>query len=292
MNKCGVAWFKMNEESGNILDSKGGLVGTAYNLTYQGEEGIYFNGNNSYIQFSNKVIPMGKKSIYFEIKTSQTNASIVMTQSKGSLEYGTQIAFLSDNSGKIYLTVNRSVVGSSLFNLITNKVIADDLWHKILFTWDGTTNENGVKLYVDNMDVPQITATSLALETTTPTNNLSIGRGYATDNRYYYNGYLRNIQIYSDVIDPNPNIPIYLIHDNNVIKTIKDSQIITIGEGVPTEEMFLEHGFTDVKELVTDEGSVEFEMASEGVLGEGEVFKFTIPNSIKSVGNIAIEKKI
>ena len=43
MDKCGIAWFKMDEESGNIIDSKNGYIGTPYNLTYQGKEGIYFN---------------------------------------------------------------------------------------------------------------------------------------------------------------------------------------------------------------------------------------------------------
>lgn len=33
--------------------------------------------------------------------------------------------------------------------------IDDSQWHDVLFTWDGTTNANGAKLYIDDMVNPR-----------------------------------------------------------------------------------------------------------------------------------------
>lgn len=54
MDKCGVAWFKMNESAGNLMDSKGSFVGvnnsTSVVSGFSGN-GRSFNGTSSYISF-------------------------------------------------------------------------------------------------------------------------------------------------------------------------------------------------------------------------------------------------
>ncbi|CAK7055369.1 LamG domain-containing protein [Tissierella sp.] len=265
MSKYGVAWFKMNESSGNILDSKNGFIGTPYNLIYQVEEGINFNGTSSYIQFSDKVIPIGKKSIYFEIKTSrQGNPEIIMTQTMGSAYNGTQINLGSN--GHIYFTLGKGVTGSPIVS-VTTPLAFDGNWHKILITWDGTTDINGVKMYIDDMVNPVATTTATSLETLNPSYSLSMGRGHDVANRYYFQGQLKNIQIYNDVIDPIAKFN--LIRINDKYYTYKNDEFIEIEL---TKENLKLYGIDLLDMMTTPTDKVRISMEEENRLGNGKEF--------------------
>lgn len=70
MGKYGISWFKFDEPSGNVTDSKGDAVGVVNGATrIKGVSGNALNftsGDN--VVFSSKPIPLGKKSIRFKFK--------------------------------------------------------------------------------------------------------------------------------------------------------------------------------------------------------------------------------
>lgn len=218
MDKCGVAWWKMDEESGNILDSKGAFIGTPYNLRYDGEEGVYFNGTNSYIRFNNPVIPIGKKSIYFKIKSDLKpngyNATI-MGNTRGYGAKGIRITLLSTGSIGLYITKKGVDMKDVIIDLWGTKNICDGEWHNILITCTGDIDENGAKIYIDDMNIPNVQGTLKTKEIAVSDDNLEIGRRvYQKDN--YLNANIRDIQIYNEVIDPIPKYYFIQTNDNKI----------------------------------------------------------------------------
>jgi hypothetical protein len=196
-----VAHWKMDEASGNLVDSgpsayTGTVTGTAVLLNdsmpiivSDGEGGYarHFNGRSDRITFTSQVLPLGAKSIKFSIKT--TASGIIMANAYTTGNNGTVINLLS--SGKlIFLNYNGSNVR---YNISSNKLLNDGQWHDVLCVWDGTTNSNGVQIFIDNMTTPDVQGTASAVETANATNNLFIGVGPTL--AQFFQGDLKDITI-------------------------------------------------------------------------------------------------
>lgn len=210
MDKYGVAWFKFDEASGNVTDSKGTAIGTVNGTTrVSGWNGngsaLNFNGTNSYVSFTSPVLPTSKKSIRFKIKClPNTLTSYFITNVRN---------FNSSYKGEMFAIDTNGMLGygywngTALVNSITTSIsIADNQWHDILFTWDGTTNTSSLKLYVDNMLIPNVIGTATVNALTT-TSNLYLGTqqdGISTSGRNL-NGILDELEIYNEVINPIAN---------------------------------------------------------------------------------------
>lgn len=258
MDKYGVAWFKCDEESGNIIDGKGSHIGTPYNLTYQGEEGIYFNGNNSYIQFNDKVIPIGKKSIYFEFKADSKLDRDMAILCVGLYSDGTingirgvgDYIFINEKGCIGWINYSGNIFASDRRININYLDIdyCDGQWHKVLLTWDGTTNGNGVKIYVDDLKTPIYSGASLSEETSIQAMNLVIGKTGHFNEKYTacFKGNLRNVQIYNEVIDPIPKF--YLLKAEDKYYTYLDNQFIEVELAI---ENFENYGIIDLSTLLT-----------------------------------------
>lgn len=215
MDKCGVAWWKMDESSGNVLDSKGSFVGTPTNVSYNQKEGMYFNGTNSRVVFSDKIIPMGKKSIYLEVKLVDSNArATVLGNTRGYNYSGFRVEILNDYI-KIYITKEGDSNTGVILGLTGTVNLLDGQWHKILFTCTGDTTPNGCKLYIDDMTTPNVQGRFKYLEKEKQTQKLQIGRR-AYHNDAYFKGSIRNVQIYNDVIDPIPKYYLIQTNDNKI----------------------------------------------------------------------------
>lgn len=192
--------YKFEETSGTTcVDSK-----ELYNGTYVGTTSAVgsignarnFNGASDYIQFASKVIPIGKKSIRFKIKTTFTGTSVIMNNNSNSTaNYGTSINI---TTGKIQFVLGKGTAGT--WNLVLNSIasVNDGNWHTILITWDGTISTNSANLYVDGL--LDASSTPLSTETILPSYNMRIGvnAGALTS---YFQGTLDEIEIYNDVID-------------------------------------------------------------------------------------------
>jgi Bacterial surface proteins containing Ig-like domains len=230
-----IADYKFDETSGTTcIDSTG-----HYNGTYNGTTSVAgingnarnFNGTSDYISFNNPIIPVGKKSIRFEVKTSNLNTkdyTIIGNSEWGATDktYGTNIVIFGNsrgvNTGKIYVRNVESANSNSVFNIVSNLKINDNKWHDVLFTWDGTTNNAQVKLYIDG--VLDSTSTALKNEVTIGAKNLTIGvlNNYTLDN--YLQGDISNVEIYNDVIEYKKSLS---LDKSTLDLTVGDSKQLT-----------------------------------------------------------------
>lgn len=132
---------------------------------------IRFSGKN-YILFNSLVQPKGAKSIRFnfrkDVSTVSTDQpeSVLSNINKFGEGLYIGIGVFRDNfkPGSLYI-LNQKGDASVNFEIRTPGSICDGQWHDILFTWDGTTNTNSVKLYVDDMTNPVAQATPNSTET-------------------------------------------------------------------------------------------------------------------------------
>lgn len=194
------------DNGNNIVDtiSSGAINGTAIGTTIiQGYGGAgnarHFDGS-SYITFSNNVIPVGKKSVAFKIRKASSSeiASgggeyFFSNVKNGLTDNGIYGYFISD--GRLVIACCKAGIN---FVAITSKNICDSNWHNILYTWDGTTNTDSVKLYADDMREPDAKTTATFTETTVGSYNFSIGAlPQGIGQRFI--GDIDNFQVYSSV---------------------------------------------------------------------------------------------
>ncbi len=192
MTQYGVAWFGFDEASGNVYDKLGlgSYVGTITGATRtQGwnNEGsaMSFNGSNQYIQFNNSIIPRGKKTVRFKMKSGQTTAGRIL------------VDYTTTNSIGWFIHVADSKLIAEVYTGVSNIVsypISDNLWHDIFISYDGSK----LKLYVDEMTSPKQVVDVAEVNWTTTL--CRIGSG---NNERYYNGQIDDLQIYNKALSPS-----------------------------------------------------------------------------------------
>lgn len=175
-------YWKLN---GNSNDASGfGNNGTDTAITYSQangrlNQGAGFNGISSKIVFSNQVIPLGEKSICFWFKSTNTSLYKVIvdnSNSNSTIVNGTYIDVRASTGYPIFIST-KATSGIYRFFITIPQNITDGKWHFVVFTWDGTTNANGVMGYVDA--ILKVQGTASAIETSNANNNLNVG--YAID---------------------------------------------------------------------------------------------------------------
>lgn len=246
MAKSGVSWFKFDEPSGNVTDSKGTAVGTINGgvtriAGFNGEgRALNFNGVNSYVQFNQKVIPIGKKSIVFEFKRNGRPSSTELLIDSSSYNWSNHgMSIWINTDGRIVWSVYRAVINTSIFDIFSTYV-CDGRRHGITFTWDGTTDSSGVKVYVDNRRIPVSTATARSTELRAAPYNMRLGA--SNSNSFYFNGQIDNLEIYNDVIDPLAHK--HLILSNNEAYTAKSGEWENVG--IPTNQTYVNLGMDTI----------------------------------------------
>lgn len=271
MNKYGVAWYKFDEPSGNtIVDSKGSFNGTAYNVTrVSGVSGnvLNFNGTNSYVQFNNKIIPLGEKSIRFKYRKetlSTTRREMLFETSRLTTENGISCYF--HFNGGLNFSLTRGVSSSYVINGgvdVSNTI--DGQWHDVLFTWDGTTNENGVKIYIDDMTTPKVQMKANYTETQNHTNNLIIGKERLGDSLFtFYNGELDEFEIYNKALTYKDLYP------NKTLIKSDDNIHYTLDNGI----------WQPIAETLTQEDCEQYGMYDEDLQALTKADLLTLPNLV------------
>lgn len=246
MARCGVAWFKMDEASGSLVDSKGVFVGTNTGATvvagFSGNARS-FNGTSQYITINGKVLPAGRKSIRFKINAMNkpSNFGVILGNGYSTTEYGTIVQV--ESSGYINVVMLKGVSGES-FSLTTPFDVCDGQWHDVLITWDGTTSINSFKVYIDDMVTPKGTGTPNFTQTVDGTSNLTIGKRSDASDRFF-NGVLDEIEVYNDVISGIPDK--VLIYHDGMYKYFANSWQ-TIGSTV-TENDYIAYGMNDISKV-------------------------------------------
>ena len=205
MQKYGVAWWKMNDSSGMVFDSKGNYHGANNNIQYLGGEGIRFNGTSSYIGTNNKPVPINSPfSIYFEIKLNnypEVNEYRIIDQSGSSLVNGHYIQI--NQSGRIMTGFTRSISGQEFNILVSSFSLELNKIYKVLLTWENSLDSNSFKIFIDDFKIVNNSIIPTHLNNLGHSSKLTIGRNaYLQTTMRHFNGQLRNIQIYNKVIDP------------------------------------------------------------------------------------------
>lgn len=234
-------YFSFNETSGNVIDNKGSVIGTVSNLTRVDSvkgSALNFNGS-SFVQFNNKVIPTGKKSIRFKIKVSSLpsgNQVLMDNTNTTATNYG--IYFILTSEGKLLINsvANVSNNWQAYFPAISSNNIVDSQWHDILFTWDGLVGVNNVKLFVDDMIDPYTISSAIRSETVAPSFNLVLGKPTSQSSNYFI-GQLDELEIYNDVITAN-----------DLFK--KTMQWKTTSTSLPTSTQFIEQGMISLSSVL------------------------------------------
>lgn len=259
MNLHGVSYFKFDESSGNITDSKGTALGTINGgvtrvTGYNGQgSALNFNGTNGYVQFNQKVIPVGKKSIRFRIRKNGYPPSgsfqSIVSNASGVTHCGFQ-AILDSTS--IYVQIltgtgnwnTTSIANIKIESTLSN--VCDNQWHTILFTWDGLTGVNNAKLYIDDMLNPKGETSVTKLEVDQPTNNLVIGADGSTKQFDFFYGQIDNLEIYNEVISPISDKT--LIYHQGIYKYYKSNLWQSLGSTV-TQDDYINYGMEDLSNI-------------------------------------------
>ena len=188
-----IARWSFDEEDGNVVNDTGREA--KYHGTVHGTEIVksidgncrYFDGND-YITFNEEFIPKGKKTIRFKMKSNSpiSNSNkimVVLGNTKGWMGVGTRVEISTIGSISFYSTYGGgSSISQTRFSVISKTNVLDGKWHDILVTWDGTTNENTVKIYVDNMFVPDTVGTASKTEIKNADAITEIGRKVISKN--------------------------------------------------------------------------------------------------------------
>ncbi|URZ05271.1 Ig-like domain-containing protein [Clostridium felsineum] len=204
-----VANYKLDETTGtNCIDSVHNNAN--YNGTYNGTTGgndsnenyRSFNGSSDYISFSNSIVPVGEKTIKFKLKMSGNpyyNSAVLDNAEDSFGNKGITIYVTTD--GKIQADfLNGQSSWADTMCMESNKKVCDNKWHTVVLTWDGTTNKDGIKWYIDDLVNPDSTFTSKYTMSGNATNSLMIGRSNNDNYKYYFQGALKDIEIYNTVV--------------------------------------------------------------------------------------------
>jgi hypothetical protein len=209
-----AAWY-FDEDSGDVVkDYKGnydGNINGATKIDTPYGKGMTFDGVDDYIQFSDKVIPVGEKTIRFKMKVSKAKEHeqvIFSNINDGRTQKG--IHAIVHTSGKLYI---QFYDGYDFLSISTPYSICDNKWHDILFTWDGSADDDRVKLYDNNTTIPVSTITSKIQDVTSYTLNLSIGKIADAPDKFF-DGELGEIQVYNEYYTP-PSTPVNLIAESS-----------------------------------------------------------------------------
>jgi hypothetical protein len=192
-----VTFLDFDNPAGELVPKVGNF--TLTNTGTVGIEGFIGQGRRS-ISASNslmsnaRLIPIGVKSIRLYFRTS------VQTTGLGYLIGDLTNALTVNNQHCTYIRINNrtlqfgaSVLGTA-FDISTPFFVDDGLWHELICTYDGTTNTNGVKMWIDDELVAEGTATRIQ---TTIQRNTAMFSMSPSVNINGFNGDLDEIEIYN-----------------------------------------------------------------------------------------------
>ncbi|MFJ7648581.1 LamG domain-containing protein [Lysinibacillus sp. NPDC097279] len=252
LSKYGKTFISFDEINGNAMDSIGGYTCTIYNTPTRvtGWNGngnaMSFNGTSQYAQFSSPTLPLGAISIRLKIKKDSKPTSTEINEGLVSNVYATAqrgVRSWVESNGTLCFAGCLGVDGSYNFRIFSTVDICDGKWHDILFTWDGTTQPNQAKIYVDNMLTPSATTTATVANSFVGADPLTIGR--ASDRaESFFKGELDSIEIYDRVISPIPD-KYFVEHNSDYKYHDGTSWKLT----TPTEENFIQYGMNNLNHI-------------------------------------------
>jgi hypothetical protein len=185
-----VAYYRLDEASGNALDSVAGNDGTPSGVTYGATgkigDAYTFDGVNDYITVPNSTenenLAQGDFTVSAWIKhgvTAPTIAHRIMSK-RSSLIHTDGWIFYIDTSGNVGI----NCVNSST-NAITSSTtsVLDDVWHLAVGVYTQSTRT--YKLYIDGVDESTSIISGGADPASDSSNTLNIGANFALNGGYF-----------------------------------------------------------------------------------------------------------
>ena len=187
--------YQLND---NVTDTCGNHNGTATDITYttgKFGKGVKFNGSTSKIAVSDPVLPNGACSISFWYNpsgaTGSSTSEYILGCGGGTNDKGVTVYWYNQSFGAMVLKGSSSLAG---YANGTGTFPTTD-WYNVVFTWDGSTNSNAFKVYVNGV---------LNAQGTSDTSSASIGTytdfamGLTTSNPA--SGRLDQVRIFNTVL--------------------------------------------------------------------------------------------
>jgi prepilin-type N-terminal cleavage/methylation domain-containing protein len=164
---------------------------------------LYASGSDS---ITNNLAITGAITLSTWVKFNELNTDRTI-MARGIYNTGGDYGYILWRYGinnRIYFSTNSTTTRD---NMYTTSGINDTNWHYIVATWDGTTNSNGKKIYVDGLIAGQGTSTISTMGQ--PAYQFRIGQ--ASNGNYKLNGLIDETKIF------NASVPISQIRENYFI---------------------------------------------------------------------------
>ena len=201
-----VAYYPFNgnadDESGN--GNNGTVNGATLTTDRFGNENCAYNfdGVNDYIQ-TNSVLFDGELSFSGWIKTNQSGGfttggnGVIFSTAYYHGGYGKGIALAHGNNSLSFSKFPETSGWSLTYIGCESDSINNNKWKHVICLWDGTVNNNTVKMYLNGNIVKDTTAISTILE-----HDFNFRIGHSNDGyiQYYHKGDIDDIRIYNRVL--------------------------------------------------------------------------------------------
>ncbi len=187
-----LAYYKLDEISGNATDSVGSLTATNTNVTYSTgkiNNGANFNGTSSKLNISNTGIsPTTAMSFSCWINcSSYTSRQSIFVKSDGATNSGSSFVYeVGNTSGKTTATL---FIGATNITLTSTATLTSGVWTHLAFTYD---NSN-LKIYINGTLDSTVSGSGTINNTT---NDTTFG-AYSSLGSLWLNGSLDEIGIWN-----------------------------------------------------------------------------------------------
>lgn len=202
-----VSYWKLNESSGNAVDSVGSNTGTSTGVTYSTgkiNNGAVYNGS-AFHTLTPSLLPTGNSSFTHSIWVKITTAPGI----------GVPYAFIYNGNTTSKASVSLQYVnsggttilygGAFAANISYNTTLTTDTWYHVAQTYDGTTN----LLYLNGTQVASGALSSL----TVGTNNAYLGQDIGGSSKLI--GMLDETGVWSRALSPNEIQSLYRAGQGN-----------------------------------------------------------------------------
>ena len=222
-----LAYWKMDEASGNIADSAESVTGTAGGSPVYGKTGIigdaiYFSGND-WFQINGLASTSTSYTYQYWINSSKSGYGIatILTDT----EFGRLIIRLEDEGDKF------GFYESEIKSISSNAAILDGTFHHVILTLDGTTQE--AKLYYDGVYIDNQTYEDRNLG-----GRSAIGANYAQTASWISATTLDELAIWERVLT---SIEVSQLYNGGAglaypLPTPADVQVLTVTLNTPTND--------------------------------------------------------
>ena len=218
LNSGLIGWWKLDEGSGtHAMDSSSsnnGILtnGPTYTTGKFNDTCIDFDGSNDYVDG-------GRISVLEFQRNSTYTVSFWANGVVGDDGNGTYVSYkrtvgastyegwsVLTNGSYVYISMNETTWDPALSIRSTN-LFEDGLWHHFVFSYDGTNDVSGFKVYLDGIDDTSSYSTHinnpLSSDTAilyTSEHRLLIGAFEKTDLMWYFDGKISDVRIYDRVL--------------------------------------------------------------------------------------------